>query len=184
MKTAIFIIGEYVSGKTSTIRALTGITGQNYRWEVRTLGGRKIWALVITSALQENPEIKTLAPTSPNFIIDLEKKFEELYDVKSTDYELLICPLEIRVSRRLYPFDDYLRTFASNGFDVRVACIENWWDYKNSQISSVNGTSGFSTFQNITTTVPQIKIPPIRLDIYNSDEHMEARKVRDNLYPQ
>jgi len=154
-KIAILIIGEYDSGKTSIIKALTGFTGRNYRWQVRTLSGRETWAFVILSSLQEDQKTKYIDPNDHNIVKALEKR----YRIKPNTYKLLICPLEIRVSNRLYTFEEYASALISLGFNVKMACIKKNWDGQSE--SDITGVQKYAK---------AYKIPLIVLDISDSDE--------------
>lgn len=52
MKTCIFIVGDRNSGKTSTVRSLTGCSG-NGLWTVRSLRMRRVRAFVVLTAITE-----------------------------------------------------------------------------------------------------------------------------------
>jgi energy-coupling factor transporter ATP-binding protein EcfA2 len=165
-KTAILVIGDYSSGKSSIIRALTGIHGHNYIWRVRGLDGRNIKAFVIISSLQEDGDTKYFDPNKDNFISKLENR----YKVEHDKYELLICPIEIRITR-LYTFNTYANAFISNNYRVKLACIKKDWEGNKSDIRLVESFAHDND------------LPLEILDIFKNDEHLESRKVRDNLYP-
>jgi len=168
VKTIIFVIGAYESGKTSIVKALTGSHGRKTKsnnprlWYVRTLNGNRILALVLWSALQEDSELKNVPPSK------IIEKLEEMY---GNEYELIVCPLELNVGGNLYDFTLYLDVFIANGYDVRVSAIENSW---NGRIANISRVRNYLLNKNLPTVI---------LDIGNSDAHMESRKVRDNLYP-
>jgi ABC-type branched-subunit amino acid transport system ATPase component len=52
MKTCIFIVGDRGSGKTSTVKSLTGCS-RNGLWTVRDLRNRSVRAFVLLSAVTE-----------------------------------------------------------------------------------------------------------------------------------
>jgi len=167
MKTAIFVVGDAGSGKSSVIRALTGYGGRVYLWEVRNLAGNPINAFILLMSLQEDAKLKNIKP-NPHLYEEIENE----KDVRHDDYELFVCPLQINPAKPgLYNFDEYLQAFIdSNEFDVRIALIENSWN-----TSQVNVT-------RVKNFIASHNLRSINLDV-NNDEHLEARKVRDNLYP-
>jgi hypothetical protein len=166
MKTAIFVVGEENSGKSAIIRALTGSIGRRNPWLVMTLSNNRIPVLVVVSALQENQRTKSNPPG------DFPERLERLHHVHPTEYELLICPLELSVGR--YNPERYLQSFMTNGFDVRVALIRTAWDGAPANSANLSRIQSFINSNGLRSVV---------LDIASSDEHMQARLVRDNLYP-
>ncbi|MGD0330097.1 MAG: hypothetical protein ABSB40_06570 [Nitrososphaeria archaeon] len=162
MKTAIFLVGDYNSGKSSIVRALTGCSRARI-WKVINASGRKINALVILSTFQENP-IKAIIPPE-----DLPNELERQYG----DYELLICPIEISHSED-HKSEEYLKSFMSKKYDVKITLIEKGYDGRSPAPSDLSRVRDFASTNGITL---------LPLDISNSDEHTESRKIRDKLYP-
>ncbi len=175
MKTAIFVIGEKNSGKTSVIRALTGQSGNNHCWYVMSRKRRKIPAFVITSALQEDKGTKKI-PLNDDFLKNLEKRYK--IKKENCKYELLICPLEINVRKPLHTFNEYLDFFINlNLFKVKVAIIRGSWREPPADNNLLNRYNKALNF------VREHHLDRVVLKIYNSDEHLEANKLRRQLYP-
>ncbi|MDO8727118.1 MAG: hypothetical protein Q7J35_13700 [Candidatus Methanoperedens sp.] len=161
MKTCIFIVGDRRSGKTSTIKSLTGCS-RNGLWTVRSLNKKPLMAFVVLSAItelggNENPPNK--------FPDSLEKRF----DVNRNKYKILICPFELNTWEK-YSLDKYIQNARSQSFHVKVAVIEK--DYSDSSYD----------ISNIRDICKKLKTPLLILNITN-DYNEESRKIRKKFYP-
>ncbi len=165
MKTCIFIVGDKNSGKTSLIRSLTGVGIKKGRlWEVRKLNRKLINAFVILSAITELG-VKKHNHTPNNFPDSLETQF----GVERKDYELLICPFELRTYNK-YSLDKYIEIATSKGFNVKVAIIK--FNRKDEDYS----------IKDIIHICEQNKIDFIEIDI-RKDYNPEANKIINRFYP-
>jgi len=169
-KYILFIVGKYDSGKSTLIRALTG-TWKCKVVNVKDLRGQPLKAFVSLSAPQELGLSKH--PPS-NFPASIEKK----YRVKRNDYKLLISALELVVSSRsrsAYGYEQYINSVQGQGFDVRLAVIENSWDNKPADPYELSNIKKFAKKVNIK--------PPLLLVDASNDPNEEANKIRRALYP-
>jgi len=165
-KFAIFVVGPLNSGKSTTIRSLTGCP-RCRTWNLRSLGGTPLRAFVILSAPQEMGLSKYPPGRFPQAI-------EERYKVNRKDYDLLICPLELNVNNpALFGYDRYVQTARNQGFDARIAVIERQWNGTQVDVADVNAAQSFAQHNNI---------PFVRIDASN-DPSTTATNVRSNLYP-
>ena len=161
MKTCIFIVGDRNSGKTSTVRSLTGCNSSRL-WIVKNLKGRPIKAFVLQKAITEFGGKKH----PPN---KFPASFEQKFDVNRRDYEILICPFELRTYRK-YSLDKYIQNARNQRFNVKVVIIKK--DYQGTPYI-------ISNIQNICL---MLGIRPLILDITN-DYVEEARRIRRRFYP-
>lgn len=165
-KLAVFVIGPLDSGKSTIIRSLTGCPG-NRVWNVRSLGGQPLRAFEVLSSPQE----MGLSNYPPE---NFPQAIEERYNVNRDDYELLICPLELKVGNPdLFGCHRYVQNARNQWFDVRMAVIERQWNGIPVEIAYINGVQSFAQHNNI---------PLIRLDASN-DPNITSAHVRNNLYP-
>lgn len=164
----LFIVGDYGSGKSSLIRSLTG-SCRNKIIFVKDLSGQRLRAFVSLSAPQELGMKKCAPKIFPQYI-------ETKYDVKRNTYDILISALELIVSNRSkarYGYEPYILSVLQQGFDVRLAVIENAWD---------NIRVGSQEITNIQTFAANHNIPMILVDASN-DPCDEAYNIRLALYP-
>ncbi len=169
-KVILFIVGEYDSGKSTLVRSLTG-TWRSKIINVKYISGNPLKAFVSLSAPQE----RGLAKNPPS---NFPTSIEQAYKVSRNDYELLISPLELVVSpisQAKYGYQQYILHVQRQGFDVRLAVIENSWDNKPADPIEL------SNIQFLATQVTMSK--PLLLVDASNDPNEEANKIRRNLYP-
>lgn len=167
IKYAIFIIGNRNSGKSTLIRALTGVYLTKAPWHLKKLNNQPIDAFVCVSAPQEkDPRI-----FSPN---NFPKCFEDEYSVNRNDYDMLICPLELLTqNQRLYGYHRYIQNAISHGFDSRIAIIERKYDGRYANRNHISQAQSFA--QSVT--------PHYIFVDASDDPHIVASQIRNNLYP-
>jgi hypothetical protein len=162
-KICIFIVGNRGGGKTSTISAMTGCRREGV-WNVRSLAGRPLKALVLLSAITERGA-KDNPPTE--FPDSLESAF---FAGKKRNYDILICPFELRTWGK-YDLGKYIQSAQVRGSSVNVAVIEKDWRGNPQDITKV------------VATCRQNGIRPLRIDA-NGDYNVEAHRLRKAFYPQ
>lgn len=166
-KYAIFIIGNRNSGKSTLIRALTGIHWTKAPWHLKKLNNQPINAFVCVSAPQEKDPVDF----PPN---QFPMCFEDEYGVNRNDYDLLICPLELLVQNQsLYGYHLYIQNAISHGFNTRIAIIERKYDGTPTNRNHVSKAQSFA--QSVT--------PHCILVDASDDPHIAASQIRNNLYP-
>ena len=178
-KPVIFIIGGRNAGKTSLVSALTGYAERRpMLWDVTNKASQKIKALVMRSALQEESSeesgVKIKYKDPSEFPETLARLVNE--DVEAID--MFILPLEIHVNRarqehqQLHNFEEYLDAFIRN-YDVKIAVIETLRDSKI--------TRHINAVDTYIENNPSAQL--LRLNLYTSDEHDEAHKIKEQFYP-
>ena len=166
-KYAIFIIGNRGSGKTTLIRALTGVGRFKFPWNLRKLNGQPMKAFVLSSAIQEMGMRRYPPSTFPNNI-------EAAHKVNRKDYDILICPLEILVrNQQRYGYERYIENAIQQGFDSRIAVINIRQNGAPTNLNLINGCQAFSR---------QYKTRMVLANA-SDDPHVTSTYIRDNLYP-
>ena len=164
-KYALFIIGERNSGKSTLIRSLTGY-GRKRLWRVKSLGGRNLWAFIIHQSPQEMGMNKYPPKTFPDSL-------EQQFNVQRSDYDLLICALELIVRSPQFSYQQYINSAQSKGFNVRMAIISRNWNGNQANQAEIQNALNFAQGNSI---------PFCPVDASN-DPNDEAHKIRQQLYP-
>ncbi len=156
---AIAVIGHRSAGKSTLIRALTGIPPNHHEWQVRDHGNRALAAFVITGSPQERTP--PIAPADfPGTI------------TRGREYRLLICAIELETINRP-PAIKYLRALTGSGHDTRVALIQRAFGRE---------TTRRPSFRNVTHYARRNNFPLVMVDA-NQDPNVVAHRIRSALYP-
>jgi energy-coupling factor transporter ATP-binding protein EcfA2 len=164
-KTAIFVIGQRSSGKSTIIRSLTGV-GRNKVHKVKNNKGEYVRAFAFLMSIQEIGMTK-YPPAS--FLEQIEKKTK----INRKDYDVLICPLRLVVrEQETYGYPKYIQSTKNKGFDVKLVVIE----------VGQNGTKAVAADISIIKSYVIAQKIPILLINASGDPNNESSKLKD-LYP-
>jgi len=168
MKYAIFIIGERKSGKSTIIRSLTGCGRRKKRevWRVMSLSGQRLKAFIVHSSPQE----MSVTKYPPNNFL---QAFENEFGINRNDYDILISALELNVRDPQYSYKEYVSQTRNQGFDVRIAVINVWWNGTSEDPTKITDSQNFAQQNKI----------PITLVNASEDPNVAANKLRSTLYP-
>jgi len=163
---AILLLGEPKSGKSTLIRALTGV-GRNRLVHLRSLGGSRLRVFVVDTSPHEMG-MRKYPPR--NFL----NKFERKWGIRRSQYDVFIGSLHPNARRPEFLPERYIESLIAQGFDVRVAIIEKTWDGRMQDLSDISRIENFLRERNIRM---------MRVDA-SKDPNEEAGKIRRELYPQ
>ena len=169
MKSALFIIGQRESGKSTLIRSLTGIgrRKKGVPWKLKSLGGAEIKALIVLSSPQELGMTEKHAPK--NF----PEYFEDKQEIGRENYDLIICPLELSVTNPVYDYKEYIKVSQKKGFNVRIAVISKHWDGIEENKEKIREARKFALKHN----------KQLSLVDASNDPNVASGKIRQQLYP-
>jgi len=168
MKTCIFIVGDRSSGKSTIIKRLTKCNEEGV-WDVQSKSSEPLTAFVLLSAIAERGLKK-----KKHYPYNFPSSLEEEKGVKREDYDMLICPFEIRTGlwkNKDCSIDKYIQKARDEDFEVKVAIIEQSY-----------GGNAHDLPQKLEKTKEMCireGVTPLPLDA-NQDE---SRKIRENFYP-
>jgi GTPase SAR1 family protein len=165
IKSAIFVVGDNRTGKSTLIRSLTG-AARNQVYNVKNGHGQSVRAFVFLSSPQEMGMTKYPPQTFPDSI-------EKEWRVDRNSYDVLISALRLDVRDQAnYGYDKYIESVREKGFDVKVAVIEKSWNNTQTDAGKLSAISSFAQ---------KIQVPLMRLNASN-DPNSESARFK-SFYP-
>lgn len=165
IKSAIFVVGDNSSGKSTLIRSLTG-AARNQVYNVKNGRGQLVRAFVFLSSPQEMGMTKYPPQTFPDSI-------ENKWHVDRNSYDVLISALRLDVRDQAnYGYDKYIDSVRGKGFDVKIAVIENSWNNIRTDAGKLSAISSFAQ---------DIQAPLMQLNASN-DPNSESSRLK-GFYP-
>ncbi len=163
---AILLLGGPKSGKSTLIRALTGVY-RNRLVHLKSLGGSRLRAFVVDAS----PHEMGMRKHPPRNFLNM---FERKWGIRRNQYDMFIGSLHPNARRPEFLPERYIESLIAQGFDVKVAIIEKSWDERMQDSSSISRIETFLKGRNIRT---------IRVDA-SGDPNEEASMIRHELYPE